>query len=105
MLGKLAVFCSLLFLGFALLRLFNAGPAQEQATIVDGPAAIAQKAHKAAPTLRMETNPFTGSAVSDGRTYSVNLIDANKNAIPTGTELFVQGTMYSATWTQADNCT
>lgn len=56
-------------------------------------------------TLRLEPNPFTGGAISDGRTYSVSLIDAKKNDIPTGTELFVQGTMFTATWTQEDACT
>ncbi len=55
-------------------------------------------------SIRLKPNVFTGSALSDGRTYSVSLIDANKNKIPTGTELFVQGTLLSTQWTQDSAC-
>ncbi|QHN02143.1 TonB family protein [Granulicella sp. WH15] len=52
----------------------------------------------------MVPNLFGTNAISDGRTYSVLLIDDNKNKIPTGTELFVQGTISNLSWTRDNTC-
>lgn len=54
--------------------------------------------------LHLIDNLFGSGAVSDGRTYSVSLIDENKNKIPTGTELFVQGVLYTDRWGPTDDC-
>lgn len=39
------------------------------------------------------------------RIYTVSQIDTRKNEIPTGTELYVKGTLYGESWTQVDECT
>jgi hypothetical protein len=54
--------------------------------------------------LRSVPNTVGGGGVSDGRTYSVSLIDENKNNIPTGTDLFVRGAMYTVRWGPTDDC-
>jgi TonB family protein len=103
MLGRVLVFCAVVFLGFSLFLLF-ARPTQLHQLTDDTakPTAVDSVNSRA---LRLERNPFTNGVVSDGRTYSVSLIDANKNKIPTGTELFVQGTLLTAKWTQDNACT
>jgi hypothetical protein len=55
--------------------------------------------------LHLTGNLIGSGPVSDGRTYSVSLIDENKNKIPTGTELFVQGALYTDRWGPTDDCT
>ena len=55
--------------------------------------------------LHIVPNVLGSGAVSDGRTYSVSLIDKNKNRIPTGTKLFVKGTLYTVKWGPTDDCT
>lgn len=81
-------------------------PAVAPSVSVPSQPAISDEAPKptADDALRLEPNPLNGTAISDGRTYSVALIDDKKNDIPTGTELFVQGTMLTATWTQTNEC-
>jgi hypothetical protein len=54
--------------------------------------------------LHLINNLIGSGTVTDGRTYSVALIDENKNSIPTGTELFVQGTLYTVRWGPTDDC-
>ena len=118
MLGRVLVVCTLILIcGTLYTWRFNDVPNHQHATIIDGPAVKAEKARNHhtprkdetprdhPQTPRLEHNPFTGRAISDGRTYSVALIDANKNNIPSDTELFVQGTLLTAQWTQDNACT
>jgi hypothetical protein len=55
--------------------------------------------------LHLTPNLFADGAISDGRTYAVSLIDANKNHIPTDTELFVQGTLLDLRFDNSSTCT
>jgi hypothetical protein len=56
------------------------------------------------PTVQHKATSGDG-AMPDNRVHSVSEIDARKNAIPTGTELSVQGTLYTAKWGPDDYCT
>ncbi len=90
--GCLGVICAVIFVLFCLgvlVRLLNPTPNQV-------PTAGQSTVHKA-------TNG--DGATSAQRVYSVSEIDARKNAIPTGTELSVQGTLYTAKWGPDDYCT
>lgn len=55
------------------------------------PAPAALSAETNDHQLHLTPNLFGRGALSDGRTYSVTLIDSNKEQIPPATTLFVQG--------------
>jgi hypothetical protein len=55
--------------------------------------------------LHLAPNLFAATAIADSRTYSISIIDTNKNNIPTGTELFAQGKWYAAHYGPNDDCT
>ncbi len=84
--------------------LFVPEPTSRPAAIFDGPGAVNQKTpedHKS----HLQPKVFNGAAESDLKMYSIVMVDANKNRIPTGTELFVQGRMYTTRWGPTDDCT
>lgn len=92
--GCLGVICAVVFVLLCLgvlVRLFN--PSQNHGASA-GPSAV----------LHHNANP-ADDATPDERVYSVSEIDARKNAISTGTELSVQGTLYTAKWDTNDYCT
>jgi hypothetical protein len=59
----------------------------------------------ASPTVAKRISTPAQHARTDKQIYSVSKVDARKNEIATGTELYVRGTLYSEVWTQRDECT
>ena len=59
----------------------------------------------ASPTVAKRISNSAQHLSTSERVYSVSKVDARKNEIATGTELYVKGTLYSEVWTQRDECT
>jgi hypothetical protein len=101
--GKVFIFCAALFLGFALLLIWPPATSLRQfAEMVNKPADIPKPSSR---PPRSKSNLRPRERVSEASTYSVSLIDADKNKIPTGTDLFVQGQMYTTHYGPNEDCT
>lgn len=100
-LGSLLVVCVVGFLGLAALMHVATDKVQSVKPVVS-PKIPSEPVQQS--TIEDHSTSVNKVEAPDEQTYSVSLVDANKNKIPTGTELFVQGTMYNEYWGPTNDC-